>query len=103
MAEHDRVAAAARELADALRAELEAAQAPAAPPRLRTIQEAADYLRVARSTVYEAINAGKLATIKVGSRRLVSELELLRIARGWEAEAGDAGPRPRALPPSREW
>ncbi len=39
---------------------------------LLTVQEAADWLRVSRWTVYSLINANQLCTIKIGRRRLVS-------------------------------
>ena len=49
-----------------------------APPRqlpadhLLTVQEAADWLRVSRWSVYGLIHANQLRTIKIGRRRLVS-------------------------------
>lgn len=39
---------------------------------LLTVQEAADWLRVSRWTVYSLIHANQLRTIKIGRRRLVS-------------------------------
>jgi len=44
------------------------------PPadHLLTVQEAADWLRVSRWSVYNLINANQLRTIKIGRRRLVS-------------------------------
>jgi excisionase family DNA binding protein len=39
---------------------------------LFTVQEAADWLRVSRWSVYSLINANQLRTIKIGRRRLVS-------------------------------
>jgi len=39
---------------------------------LLTMQEAADWLRVSRWSVYTLINANQLRTIKIGRRRLVS-------------------------------
>jgi excisionase family DNA binding protein len=39
---------------------------------LLTVQEAADWLRVSRWSVYSLINANQLRTIKIGRRRLVS-------------------------------
>ena len=39
---------------------------------LLTVQEAADWLRVSRWSVYTLIHANQLRTIKIGRRRLVS-------------------------------
>jgi excisionase family DNA binding protein len=39
---------------------------------LFTVQEAADWLRVSRWSVYTLIHANQLRTIKIGRRRLVS-------------------------------
>jgi excisionase family DNA binding protein len=39
---------------------------------LLTVQEAADWLRVSRWSVYSLIHANQLRTIKIGRRRLVS-------------------------------
>jgi excisionase family DNA binding protein len=39
---------------------------------LFSVQEAADWLRVSRWSVYSLIHANQLRTIKIGRRRLVS-------------------------------
>jgi excisionase family DNA binding protein len=39
---------------------------------LLTVQEAADWLRVSRWSVYNLIHANQLRTIKIGRRRLVT-------------------------------
>jgi excisionase family DNA binding protein len=39
---------------------------------LLTVQEAADWLRVSRWSVYSLIHANQLRTIKIGRRRLIS-------------------------------
>jgi excisionase family DNA binding protein len=44
---------------------------------LLTVQEAADWLRVSRWSVYNLIHSNQLRTIKIGRRRLVS-LDALR-------------------------
>jgi excisionase family DNA binding protein len=44
---------------------------------LLTVQEAADWLRVSRWSVYSLIHSNQLQTIKIGRRRLVS-LDALR-------------------------
>jgi excisionase family DNA binding protein len=58
------------------------------PPELLTMQEAADRLRLARSSVYELVSRGELATLKVGKRRLILVSEVARfIAHRLAAEA----------------
>jgi excisionase family DNA binding protein len=42
----------------------------ASPERLLTIEEAADWLRVSRWSVYNLIRAKQLRTVKIGRRRL---------------------------------
>ncbi|MEU0794861.1 helix-turn-helix domain-containing protein [Amycolatopsis sp. NPDC005961] len=51
---------------------------PAAPepPRLFTISEASERLRVSRWQVYALINQRRLKTIRIGRRRLVAEPDL---------------------------
>jgi excisionase family DNA binding protein len=53
---------------------------------LLTMQEAADWLRVSRWSVYSLIHANQLHTIKIGRRRLVSREALkecvTRLAKG---------------------
>ena len=69
----DRLAAALAELADAIRADVLAELAPiATPDRLLSIDEAAATLGLGRSLLYDQIQAGRLRTLKVGRRRLVS-------------------------------
>jgi excisionase family DNA binding protein len=41
-------------------------------PGLLTVDEAAEYLRVSRWTVYNLIRSNQLRTIKIGRRRLVT-------------------------------
>ena len=49
------------------------AQPPELPAdHLLTVQEAADWLRVSRWSVYSLIHANQLRRIKIGRRRLVS-------------------------------
>src|SRR3954462_7576736 len=68
----DRLTAALAELAEALREELraEAAADPRALDRLLSVHEAAAMLGLGRSVLYAEIGAGRLATLKVGRRRL---------------------------------
>jgi excisionase family DNA binding protein len=60
-------------LAEALRAEVraEVERQAGKPPRLLSVDEAAEALGVGRTAVYSEISAGRLRTIKVGRRRLV--------------------------------
>ena len=69
----DRLAAALAELVGALRAELhpEAEAGRLAPERLLSVDEAAGLLGIGRSALYGEIGAGRLASVKVGRRRLV--------------------------------
>ena len=66
----DRIEAAIRELADALRAEL-ATEARPAPDRLLSVDEAAAGLGIGRSVLYGEMGAGRLRSVKVGRRRLI--------------------------------
>jgi excisionase family DNA binding protein len=68
-----RLELAIRELADALLAELQATRPEAGPDRLLSIDEAAERCGLGRTSLYELIGRGELATIKVGRRRLVAE------------------------------
>lgn len=69
-----RLDAALHELAEALREELrqEAQAVPRAPDRLLSIDEAGTMLGLGRSALYGELQAGRLASLKVGRRRLVS-------------------------------
>lgn len=44
---------------------------PAVPALLYRVDEAAEALRLSRSSIYELIRSGQLLTVKHGSRRLV--------------------------------
>ncbi len=70
----DRLASAVAELVEALREELrtEAEAGPRAPDRLLSVDEAAAMLGLGRSLLYAEIAAGRLASMKVGRRRLVA-------------------------------
>jgi excisionase family DNA binding protein len=69
----DRLAAAVAELAEALREELRAEAATAAPlpPRLLNLDSTGALLGLGRSAVYTELQAGRLRSVKVGRRRLV--------------------------------
>lgn len=42
-------------------------------PRLNTVEETADKLRVCRETVYKLIRIGELPSVAIGRRRLISD------------------------------
>ncbi|WP_372508527.1 helix-turn-helix domain-containing protein [Amycolatopsis iheyensis] len=46
------------------------------PPRLFTVSETSERLRVSRWQVYALINQRRLKTIRIGRRRLVAEPDL---------------------------
>ena len=66
-----RLEAALAELAAAIRDEVAAAAAAPAPDRLLDVDEAASLLGLGRTAVYGELQAGRLASIKIGRRRLV--------------------------------
>lgn len=70
----DRLDAALRELADALREEVRAELTPVGsiPDRLMSIDEASAALSLGRSLLYRELQAGRLRSCKVGRRRLIS-------------------------------
>ncbi len=51
-----------------------------APPVANTVEVACYRLGICRATLYKAIKAGKIKTVKFGARRIVPEAELQRIA-----------------------
>jgi excisionase family DNA binding protein len=51
---------------------MSAGRRDASEDHLLTVQEAADWLRVSRWSVYSLIHSNELRTIKIGRRRLVS-------------------------------
>jgi len=67
----DRLALALAELAEAIRAEVRA-EAPSGPDRLLGVDQAAAMLGLGRTAVYGELQAGRLRSVKVGARRLVS-------------------------------
>jgi excisionase family DNA binding protein len=69
-----RLDAAIRELSEALAESVraEAAAVPAAPDRLLSVDEAATMLGIGRSALYGELGAGRLASLKIGRRRVVS-------------------------------
>jgi excisionase family DNA binding protein len=62
------------ELVAALRAEVEATTGR--PERLLSVEQAADALGIGRTLLLREAAAGRIVTVKVGKRRLVSESAL---------------------------
>lgn len=50
-----------------------------------TVAEAADKLRVSRSTLYTLLAAGQVRGVKIGRRRFVPASEVARIVSGSDA------------------
>ena len=51
---------------------------PTTTSRLLTIAEAADALRISRSSVYRLFDAGQLAWVQIGASRRVTSTEIER-------------------------
>jgi excisionase family DNA binding protein len=51
---------------------------PSATSRLLTIAEAADALRISRSSIYRLFDAGQLAWVQIGASRRVTSTEIER-------------------------
>lgn len=55
---------------------------PAGPVELLSIAEASRRLSISRSSLYQAIAAGRIRSVRVGGRRLIGAAEIARIAAG---------------------
>ena len=79
------------ELTDAIVALLNAAQAPPAEspptPTLLTVAETAELLRCGQTLVYAMLSDGRLASVKIGRRRLVKSADVQRFIAGGGAMA----------------
>ena len=53
-----------------------------------TVDEACEYLRISKWTLYRLIQTGKLKTIKIGSRRLIRTVSLQEFVDRLEAGLG---------------
>lgn len=58
-------------------------------PTMLTVAEACARLRISKWTLYRLIRDGKLTSVKIGSRRLISMRSILHFIERLEAEAGD--------------
>lgn len=61
------------------------------PPAVMTVDEAAAYLRIPRSTLYDAIRAGQVPFLRIGRRYRISRVAL---AASLGEPAEPAGGRP---------
>jgi excisionase family DNA binding protein len=66
------------------------ATAPQPAPLLWSPGEAATVLGISRATVYELLARRELASLKVGSRRLIPDEECRRFIKAKLAESADA-------------
>ena len=60
-------------------------------PAMLSVAEACEHLRVSKWMLYRQINTGKLASVKVGSRRLIPVRAIKDFIRKLEEEAGSPG------------
>jgi excisionase family DNA binding protein len=51
-----------------------------ASPTVNSVETACFRLQICRATLYKLIAVGKINTVKFGSRRMIPEAEVLRIA-----------------------
>ena len=68
-----------------------ATQLDAGERLLFSVPEAAKVLGVSRGLAYQAITAGRIRTVLIGTRRLVPKTELLRLAAGADDEVNVQG------------
>jgi excisionase family DNA binding protein len=64
--------------------------APLDPLQRYTVEEAIRYLRTSRQSIYNLIDAGRIATINQGKRRFVPGSEIARLSRVETAKAAAA-------------
>jgi excisionase family DNA binding protein len=62
--------------------------AAASSSAMLTVDEACQYLRISKWTLYRLIQGNKVKTIKIGSRRLIRRQSVLDFVEQLEQEAG---------------
>jgi excisionase family DNA binding protein len=63
----------------------------AGPIHMLTIPEACKSLHVSKHLVYKLINEGRLKSVRIGRRRLISSASIARLIAQLEAEVPEAG------------
>ena len=56
------------------------------PHLLRNLKEAAEALRIGRTTLYQLIGSGRLPTVSIGGRRLITDDALRAFVASLDAE-----------------
>lgn len=65
------------------------------PPKLLTVKEVAEYLRVHPRTAYRLITGGSIGAIKIGSQWRVPEAALMEfLEKGWQESASGGKKKP---------
>ena len=66
--------------------------APAVPAaEMLTVAEAARYLRISKWSLYRLIRSGELKSVKIRSRRLISQRSIQQFVAQLEARPGESG------------
>jgi len=75
--------------AEVLRQAMERSKQEESPATtMLTVPEACERLRISKWTLYRLIQAGKLTSVKIGSRRLISLASIAKFIEQLESEAG---------------
>ena len=81
-AAEQRIRQAVGELADAIVAAVAEIDAPGAPDRLYSVREAAEMTSLGRTALYQALGSGRVRSVTVGRRRLISSSTIRELAQG---------------------